>query len=123
MFQVIVSLNSTTHHVRFATTIRELGKCLVKSIVNINGESWHGFSFAACLLQCYCVRGGYASIRSAVGEDGFASAGGEGVDGGVGGQVDGAGGGVIGEEEDAVGAGPEVVEVGVGGEDLRGVGP
>jgi hypothetical protein len=43
-----------------------------------------------------------------VGEDGFASAGGEGVDGGLGGEEEGAGFGVFGEEEEAVGAGPEV---------------
>ena len=44
--------------------------------------------------------------RLLVGEDGFASGGGEGVDWAVGGEVFLAGGGVVGEEEDGAVAGP-----------------
>ena len=58
-----------------------------------------------------------------VGEDGFSSGGGEGVDGAIGGEVVGAGGGVVGEEEDALLAGPEVVERVFGFEDGGGVWP
>ena len=43
---------------------------------------------------------------SAVGEDGFAACGGEGVDGGEAGELGGALVGMVGEEEDAVRAGP-----------------
>ena len=53
-----------------------------------------------------------------VGEDGFAAGGGEGVDGAEGGEVGGAGGGVVGEEEDAAGAGPELAEGVFGLEDV-----
>ena len=58
-----------------------------------------------------------------VGEDGFAAGGGEGVDGAVEGKFFQALGGVVGEEEDAAGAGPELVEGGVAFEDGGRVGP
>jgi len=58
-----------------------------------------------------------------VGEDGFASGGGEGADGAEGAEAGGAGGGGVGEEEDAAGAGPEAVEGGVVVEDGGGVRP
>ena len=68
--------------------------------------------------------GGWRKLQKlAVGEDGFAAGGGEGVDGAVGGEIVLAGGGVGGEEEDAAGAGPERVEGGFGFEDGGGVGP
>ena len=51
-----------------------------------------------------------------VGEDGFAAGGGEGADGAEGAEAAGAAWGV-GEQEDAVGAGPEAVEGGVVVED------
>jgi len=58
-----------------------------------------------------------------VGKDGFAACAGQGVDGGVGGQVADAGGGFVGEEKDAAGAGPELVESGFGLEDAGRIGP
>ncbi len=58
-----------------------------------------------------------------VGEDGFAAGAGESLDVAVGGQVLGAGGGVVGEEEDAARAGPELVEGFVCFEDVWGVWP
>ena len=58
-----------------------------------------------------------------VGQDGFASGCGEGVDGAERCEVVGAGGGVVGEEEDAARAGPELAEAVFGFEDVRGVGP
>ena len=58
-----------------------------------------------------------------VGEDGFAAGCGEGADGAEGAEADGAGGGVVGQQEDAAGAGPEAVERGVVVEDGGGVWP
>ena len=60
---------------------------------------------------------------AAVGEEGLAAGVGEGEDGAGGGEVAFALGGVVGQQEDAVGAGPEAGEVGVGEEDVWGVGP
>ena len=45
------------------------------------------------------------------------------MDGAEGREIAGAGGGVVGEEEDAARAGPEVAEAVFGLEDARGVGP
>ena len=60
---------------------------------------------------------------SVVGEDGLAAGAGEGVDGAVGVQVVDADGGVVGEEEDAARARPELVEGVLCLEDRWGVGP
>ena len=82
-----------------------------------NPSAWHSLYQAISYVQAigrYCL---------VVGEDGFAAGGGEGVDGAEGGEIARAAGGVVGEEEDAAGACPELVEGGFGLEDVGGVGP
>ena len=66
------------------------------------------------------VRATRKAFRALVGEDGFAAGSGQGVDGGEAAEFGDPLVGVISQQEEAAGAGPELVERGVGFEDGRG---